>query len=51
MAGTHLDNQSMKIKYFAAEWGYANSQHFARYFRRHFGISPSQYRSEKQYDV
>jgi len=51
LACTHLDNQSMKIKDVAAALGYANSQHFARYFRRHFGISPSQYRSEKQYDV
>ena len=48
MACTHLDNPSMKIKDVAAALGYSNSQHFARYFRRHFGISPSQYRSQKQ---
>ena len=51
LACTHLDNQSMKIKDVAAALGYANSQHFARYFRRHSGVSPSQYRSQKQYDV
>ena len=47
LACTHLDNLSMKIKDVAAALGYANSTHFARYFRRHFGISPSQYRSQK----
>ncbi|MBT5836352.1 MAG: helix-turn-helix transcriptional regulator [Hellea sp.] len=47
----HLDNLSMKIKDVAAALGYANSTHFSRYFRRHSGISPRQYRSQKQYDV
>ena len=51
LACTHLDNLSMKIKDVAAALGYANSTHFSRYFRRHSGISPSQYRSQKQYDV
>jgi AraC-like DNA-binding protein len=44
----HLDNLSMKIKDVAAALGYANSTHFSRYFRRHSGISPRQYRSQKQ---
>ena len=47
----HLDNLNMKIKDVAAALGYANSTHFSRYFRRHSGISPRQYRSQKQYDV
>ena len=47
----HLDNLSMKIKDVAAALGYANSTHFSRYFRRHSGISPRQYRRQKQYDV
>ncbi|MDG1420493.1 MAG: helix-turn-helix transcriptional regulator, partial [Tateyamaria sp.] len=44
----HLDNLNMKIKDVAAALGYANSTHFSRYFRRHSGISPRQYRSQKQ---
>jgi AraC-like DNA-binding protein len=50
-ACTHLDNLSMKIKDVAAALGYANSTHFSRYFRRHSGISPRQYRGQKQYEV
>ena len=48
LACTQLDNNSLKVIDVSMALGYANSQHFARYFRRHFGISPSQYRSQKQ---
>jgi AraC-like DNA-binding protein len=48
MACTHLDNPSMKIKDVSEALGYQYPWHFARYFRRHSGISPRQYRSQKQ---
>ena len=47
LACTQLDNNSLRVIDVSMALGYANSQHFARYFRRHSGVSPSQYRSQK----
>ena len=42
-----LSNQHDDITMIAMEYGFSSSQNFAKAFRQHFGMSPSEYRKSK----
>ena len=42
----YLKNTSLSIKEISAKLGFANMSHFGSYVRKHFGISPTELRSE-----
>lgn len=46
----YLRNTATPIKEIADHLGFANISHFGSYVRRHFGVSPSLYRSQESHD-
>lgn len=40
----NLDNQKISLTEIALKWGFEDSSHFSRYFKKQYGIAPRQLR-------
>ena len=49
-AASLLQNPNHSIQAIADTLGYSNANYFSKAFKKHYSLSPSEYREQKRYD-